>query len=50
MRQKKPGRESIIDAKKLWYPSLPPANVQTLKIRKRDPNAYFSDKEVKYIS
>ena len=50
MRQEKPGRESVVDAKKLCYPSLPPANVQILRIGEADPDPYFSNEEVQYIS
>lgn len=38
MRQEKPGQESVADAEKLRYPSLPPANVQTLRIGEADPD------------
>lgn len=50
MRQKKPGRESVADVEKLRYLSLPSANVQTLRIEDADPDPYFSDDEVKYVS
>ncbi len=50
MRQRKSGRESVADAEKLRYPSLPPANVQTLRIREADPDPYSSDEEIQYIS
>ncbi len=50
MRQEKPGRESVADAEKLRYLSLPPANVQTLRIGELDPDTYSSDEEVEYIS
>ena len=48
MRREKPGRESVADAEKLRYPSLPPANVQTLRIGELEPDPYSSDEE--YIS
>ncbi len=50
MRQRKSGRESVVDAEKLCYPTLPPANVQTLRIGDVDPDRYSSDEEVQYIS
>ena len=50
MRQEKPGRESVADAEKLRYPSLPPANVQTLRIGEADSDPYSSDEEAEYIS
>ena len=50
MRQGKPGQESVADAEKLRYPSLPPANVQTLRIGDADPDPYSSDDEVQYVS
>lgn len=50
IRQKKPDRESIANAKKLQYPFLSPANIQTLRIKKLNSDLYFSDQEVKYIS
>ena len=50
MRQGKPGRESVADAEKLRYPSLPSANVQTLRIGDADPDPYSSDDEVEYVS
>lgn len=50
MRQEKPGRESVPDAEKLRYPSLPPANVQTLRIGEADPDLYSLDEETKYVS
>ena len=50
MRQKKPGRELIANAKKLCYRSFLSANVQTLKIEEADLDPYSSDEEAKYIS
>lgn len=50
MRQGKPGREPVADAKKLRYPSLPPANVQTLWIGEENPDPYSSDEKVQYVS
>lgn len=50
MRQRKPRRESVVNAKKLRYLLLPSANVQTLRIGDADPDLYFSDEEVQYIS
>ena len=50
MRQGKSGRESVADAEKLRYPSLSPANVQTLRIRDVDLDPYSSDNEVEYVS
>lgn len=50
MRQGKPGRESVADAEKLRYPSLPLTNVQTLRIRDADPDPYSSYEKVRYVS
>ncbi len=50
MRREKPGCESVADAEKLRYPSLPPANVQTLRIGELESDPYSSDKEVEYVS
>ncbi len=50
MRQRKSGWKSIVDAKKLCYPSLPPANVQTLRIRELNSDPYLLDDKVKYVS
>ena len=50
MRREKPGRESVTDAEKLRYPSLPPANVQTLRIGELEPDPYSSDEEIEYVS
>ena len=50
MRREKPGRESVANAEKLQYPSLPPANVQTLRIGELEPDPYSSDKEVEFVS
>ncbi len=50
MRRKKPGRESVADAEKLRYLSLPPANVQTLQIGELEPDSCSSDEEVEYVS
>lgn len=50
MRQEKPSRESVSDAEKLYYLLLPPANVQILRIGEADPDPYFLDEEVQYIS
>ena len=49
MRREKPGRESVANAKKLQYPSLPPANVQTLRIGELEPDPYFSNKKIEYV-
>ena len=38
MRQKKSRRESVADAKNFRYPTLPLANVQTLRIEDADPD------------
>ncbi len=48
MRQEKQSRKFVVDAEKLRYPSLPPANVQTLRIGEFHPDPYSSDEEVKY--
>ncbi len=50
MKWEKPGRESVADAEKLRYPSLPPANVQTLRIGKLEPDPYSFNEEIEYIS
>ena len=50
MRQEKPGRELVADAEKLRYPSLPLANIQTLRIGELEPDPYSSDEEIEYIS
>lgn len=50
MRQAKSKQESVANVKKLRYPSLSPANIQTLKIRETDPDLYSLDDKVKYIS
>ena len=46
IRQRKPGPESIANAKKLCYLFLPLANVQTLKIGDAEPDPYLSYDEV----
>lgn len=48
MRREKPDRKSVANAEKLRYPSLPPVNIQTLKIGELKPNIYFSNE--KYVS
>lgn len=50
IRREKPGRESVADAKKLRYPSLPPANVQKWRIIELDQDPYSFDEEVEYVS
>ena len=50
MRQEKPVCESIANTEKLQYLSLSPANVQTLRIGELEPDPYFSDEEIEYIS
>lgn len=45
MRREKPGRESVANVEKLWYPFLPPANVQILRIGKVESDPYFSDEK-----
>lgn len=50
IRQEKLGRESVANGKKLQYPSLLLASIQTLRIEKLDPDFYFSDEEIEYIS
>ncbi|MCJ1348353.1 hypothetical protein MMC31_006584 [Peltigera leucophlebia] len=50
MRRERPGRESVADAEKLQYPSLPPANVQTLRVGEANPDPYSSDEETEYVS
>ena len=49
MRQEKLSRESVANAKNLRYLSLPPANVQTLRIAELEPGPYSSKEEVEYI-
>lgn len=50
MRQRKLGQKSVVDAKKLRYPSLPPVNIQILNIEETDPDFYLFDKKVHYVS
>lgn len=50
MRREEPGRESVADVEKLRYPSLPLANVQTLRIGKTNPDPCPSKEEIEYIS
>ncbi len=50
IRYRKSGRESVANAEKLCYPTLSPANIQTLRIGDVDPDLYSSDEEVQYIS
>lgn len=50
IRQRKSRHESVVDAEKLYYPSLLPANVQTLGIEDADLDPNSSDDKVKYIS
>ncbi len=50
MRREKPDRKFVADAEKLQYPSLPPANVQTLRIGELDPDFYSFDEEMKCVS
>ena len=49
MRREKSGHESVANAKKLWYPSLSPANVKMLRIRELEPDLFSSDNEVEYV-
>ena len=48
--QEKSGRDCIANAKKLCYPFLPPANVQTLRIGELEPDLCSTDEKSKYIS
>lgn len=50
MRRKKPDHKSIANIEKLQYPFLSSANVQTLRIKKVEPDFHFSDKKIEYIS
>ena len=50
MRREKSGHELIADIEKLWYPSLPLANIQKLKIGELEPDSYSSDEELEYVS
>ena len=50
IRREKSGRDCVADAEKLRYPSLPPANVQILKIGELEPDLCFIDEESEYIS
>ena len=50
MRREKSGCKSVANAEKLQYPSLPPANIQTFRIRELEFDFYFSDKKIEYIS
>lgn len=49
MRQEKSRRESVADAKKLRYLSLPLANILTLMIWELDPNFYLLDDKIEYV-
>lgn len=50
MRREKPGRESVADAEKLRYPTVPVAEVRTLRIGDLPPDPYSSDEEDDYVS
>ena len=50
MRREKSGIDCVVDAEKLRYSSLPPANVQILRIGELEPDLCFTDEESKYIS
>lgn len=50
IRREKSSRESVTDAEKLRYPSLPSANVQRLRIGDIDSDPYSLDDGAKYIS
>lgn len=45
IRLEKPGRELIVDAKKLQYPCLLFANVEMLRIEEMELDPYFSEEE-----
>lgn len=49
MRREKPGRDCVANSEKLRYPTLSPANIQTLRIGEIDLDPYFSDEEAEYI-
>lgn len=50
MQKKKSGRESIVDAKKWRYPTLPITKVKILRIDKLSSDLYSSNEEDKFIS
>ena len=50
IKQGKSRRESVADAKKLCYPFLSSAIIQSLRIRDADPDSYSLDDKVKYVS
>ncbi len=49
MRREKPGCKSVANAEKLRYLSLPPVNVQMLRIGELEPDPYSSNEEIEYI-
>lgn len=49
IKWEKPGQKLVANAKKLQYPSLPFANIQTLRIREKELDLYFSDKKIEYV-
>lgn len=49
IKQRKSGRESVIDAKKLRYPFLSSVNIQTLRIKDANLDPYFFDEKVQYV-
>lgn len=50
IRREKSGRDCVADADKLQYPSIPPANLQTIRIGEANQDPYLSDEEAEYIS
>ncbi len=50
MRERKSGRKSVADVKKLPYLFLSPINVQTLRIGELDFDPHLSDDKVEYVS
>lgn len=50
MRQEKLERDFVVNIEKLLYLTLPPSNIQTLRLKEIDPNPYFFDKKTGYIS
>lgn len=51
MRREKLGRDCVADVEKLCYPSIPSADVHTLRIGKKQPDQCSSDEEEEeYIS
>lgn len=50
IRRKKSNHKSIANIENLQYLFLSSANVQTLRIKKLEPDFHFCDKKIEYIS